>query len=227
MPAPIGKRRLMLGLGLLAATAAGFFGLAGRLDWVEGWAFVLGFAVYANGLGLWLRKANPDLLRERQRRAENIEPWDRWVVRIHTVLFLALLIVAALDSGRYAWSRVPVPIELAAWTGLVASAAAIHHVFRVNSFLSGHARLQHDRGQTVVSAGLYGVVRHPMYLAIIAWAILLPLGLGSLWALLPGGLMALLFVYRTAREDRMLLDGLPGYREYAGNVRFRLLPGLW
>jgi len=226
-PAPLGAARWILGLALLTATAAGFFGLAGRLDWVEGWVFVIGFSVFANGLGLWLRKADPDLLRERQRRADNVEPWDRWVVRIHTLLFVATLVVAALDSGRYGWSRVPVVIEIIAWAGFVAAFTAIVHVFRVNRFLSGHARIQHDRGQTVVATGLYAVVRHPMYVAIIGWALLLPLALGSLWALLPGGLMAGLFVYRTAREDRMLMTGLSGYPDYAARVRYRLLPGVW
>ncbi|MEZ4588002.1 MAG: isoprenylcysteine carboxylmethyltransferase family protein [Gemmatimonadales bacterium] len=226
-PPPLTPRRLIGGLVLLGATAAGFLALAGRLDWVEGWVFVLGFATFANGLGLWLRKADPDLLRERQRRAANVEPWDRRVVRIHGALFVATLIVAALDAGRFRWSRVPLPTELLAWAGLVAVFVVIVHVFRVNSFLSGHARIQHDRGHTVVTTGLYSVVRHPMYLAIVGLAFLLPLALGSLWALLPGALMAGLFVYRTAREDRMLLGGLPGYPEYAARVRYRLLPGVW
>jgi protein-S-isoprenylcysteine O-methyltransferase Ste14 len=219
--------RWALGLALLVATTAGWFALAGRTDWVQGWIFAVSFAVFGNGLGLWLRKTDPGLLEERSRPAANAEPWDRWVIRAHTLLFLALLVVAALDAGRYRWSRVPIPVQVAAGLGVVTAGTIIGHVFRVNRFLSSHARIQDDRGQMVVSRGLYGVVRHPMYVAVMLWALLLPPALGSLWALVPGVLTVVLFIYRTAREDRMLQERLAGYPEYATRVRYRLLPGVW
>jgi CRISPR/Cas system CSM-associated protein Csm2 small subunit len=94
-------------------------------------------------------------------------------------------------------------------------------------YLSSWARIQEDRGHVVVTEGLYRHVRHPMYLGIILGFIGIPLSLGSWWALIPSLLIATLFVYRTAREDRMLMQGLPGYEEYAQKVRYRLLPGIW
>jgi protein-S-isoprenylcysteine O-methyltransferase Ste14 len=143
------------------------------------------------------------------------------------MVIVLLLVVAALDAGRYQWSRVSLLAETVAWAALAGSCGVIWHVFAVNAFLSSYARIQEDRGQAVVTAGLYGIVRHPMYAAVIVWALALPVALGSLWALLPGSMSAGLLILRTAREDRMLLGQLPGYREYANRVRFRLLAGVW
>lgn len=215
------------GVLLLVVTVAGWFALAGRWDWVQGWIFVVAFSLFANGLGLWLRKADPGLFEERSRRSAPVPAWDRRVIRLHSGLFVILLVVAALDAGRFHWSRVSIPVQLAGWGGLVVAAAVIVHVFRVNPFLSSHARIQDDRGQTVVSRGLYGVIRHPMYLAVMLRELALPLALGSLWALVPGALAVALFGYRTAREDRMLREQLTGYSAYAARVPRRLLPGIW
>ena len=89
------------------------------------------------------------------------------------------------------------------------------------------ARIQDDRGQVVVTAGPYRFVRHPMYLGVIVLFLGMPVALGSWWALLPGAAIGLLFVLRTAQEDRVLRDELPGYAEYTGRVRYRLVPGVW
>jgi protein-S-isoprenylcysteine O-methyltransferase Ste14 len=89
------------------------------------------------------------------------------------------------------------------------------------------ARIQDDRGQAVVTAGPYRYVRHPMYLGVILLFLGIPMALGSWWALLPGAAIGLLFVLRTAKEDRMLRDELPGYTEYAQRVRYRLVPDVW
>jgi len=225
---PPGGWRIALGALLLAGFASAWFALAGRIDWIEGWAFLILFTGFSTGLGLWLRRRNPGLLAERQGPpAANVEPWDRTLVRWHTIGIVVLLVVAALDAGRYEWSRVPLAAQTVAWAALAGSCGVIWHVFAVNAFLSAYARIQDDRGQRVVAGGLYGVVRHPMYAAVIVWAVALPVALGSLWAVLPGVLSAGLLVVRTAREDRMLIGRLAGYREYASRVRFRLLPGVW
>ena len=96
-----------------------------------------------------------------------------------------------------------------------------------NAYLSRYARIQDDRGQVVVRDGLYGHVRHPMYLGIILLFCGLPLTLGSWWSYIPSALIVCLFVYRTRREDRMLQDGLAGYADYSQDVRYRLAPGIW
>lgn len=205
----------------------GAFVVAGRVDWIQGWVFFAVFLGYGACLVWWLARSNPELLAERGSTGENVENWDKVVMRIYTGLLISLIVVAALDSGRCAWSRVPVGIQAAAWVGLSLSGATIWHVMAVNAYLSSMVRIQKDRGHQVTTKGLYRHIRHPMYLAIIVLMFCVPLVLGSLWALIPGGMIVALFVYRTAREDRTLIEKLPGYREYAQHVRYRLLPYVW
>jgi protein-S-isoprenylcysteine O-methyltransferase Ste14 len=96
-----------------------------------------------------------------------------------------------------------------------------------NAFFSQIFRIQKERGHTVATGGPYRFVRHPGYVGTILFEIATPIMLGSWWALIPGGLSALLYLVRTALEDKALLDELDGYKEYAQKVRYRLLPGIW
>ena len=204
-----------------------WFGIAGRATWVQGWVFLLAFVTYSVTLIWRLARTDPDLLRERNRRAENVEPWDKAVMGFYTGLLMVLLALSALDSGRFRWSAVPVWVQLLGWALLCVTGTIIWHVMAVNAYLSSWARIQEDRGQMVVTEGLYRYVRHPMYLGIAIGFVGFPLVLASWWALIPSLMIVGLFVYRTAREDRMLRQKLPGYEEYAEKVRYRLLPGLW
>jgi protein-S-isoprenylcysteine O-methyltransferase Ste14 len=94
-------------------------------------------------------------------------------------------------------------------------------------FFSDVIRIQMDRGHVVVSDGPYRYVRHPGYVGMILLLFATPLLLNSLWALIPGGLTALIIIARTVVEDRTLLEELDGYKDYARCVRYRLLPGVW
>lgn len=219
--------RVVVGSAGLAAFALVWFWIAGRATWVQGWALLLAFVGYVAALTWRLARADPDLLRERNRAAANVEPWDKAVIGCYTALLPVLLAVSALDSGRFRWSAVPNWVQLLAWVSLCVAASIVWHVMAVNAYLSSWARIQEDRGHVVVTEGLYGHVRHPMYLGIILAFVGIPLVLGSWWALIPGFVIVGLFGYRTAREDRMLMRGLPGYEEYAGQVRYRLFPGIW
>jgi protein-S-isoprenylcysteine O-methyltransferase Ste14 len=97
----------------------------------------------------------------------------------------------------------------------------------VNTFFSEVVRIQHDRGHYVVTSGPYRWVRHPAYLAnIVLWPCS-ALALGSWWAMVPAGVIVALYVLRTALEDRTLQKELPGYADYAKQVRYRLVPGAW
>jgi protein-S-isoprenylcysteine O-methyltransferase Ste14 len=212
---------------VLGAFATIWFAIAGRSTWWQGWAALLSFTAYLSVLVRRLSKSNPELVRERTQPAEKAEPWDRVVMKIYTVLLLALLTVIALDSGRYRWSSVPLAVQLAGWGLLVMAGLMVWHVMMTNAYLSSWARLQEDREQVVVEDGAYRRIRHPMYLGIIVAFLSMPLALGSWWGLIPGWVIVALFVYRTYREDLMLLKGLKGYSEYATRVRYRLLPGIW
>jgi protein-S-isoprenylcysteine O-methyltransferase Ste14 len=96
-----------------------------------------------------------------------------------------------------------------------------------NRFFSGMVRLQTDRGHQVVSSGPYQWVRHPGYAGVLLVYLATPVFLDTSWAFLPTGFTMILFVIRTALEDRFLQDELEGYRDYARRVRYRLLPGIW
>ncbi len=113
------------------------------------------------------------------------------------------------------------------WLFLILAGAMIWHVMMINPYLSSWERLQEDREQVVVQEGAYGYIRHPMYLGIVVAFLGIPFALGSWWAMIPSVVLVGLFVYRTYREDLMLLQGLRGYADYAERVWYRLLPGIW
>jgi protein-S-isoprenylcysteine O-methyltransferase Ste14 len=213
-------------IGLVVFTGA-WFGIAGRLTWWQGWAFLLTFIIYVSILVLRLYKLDPELVRERNRPAIEAEAWDRVVMGVYSAILVVLLVVSALDGGRYFWSVVPLGVQMIGWILLVVSGVMIWHVMMTNAYLSSWARIQDDRGQVVVQEGIYEHIRHPMYLGIIVGFLGLPLVLSSFWAMIPSVVIVGLFVYRTYREDQMLIDGLDGYAEYAEKVRYMLLPGIW
>jgi protein-S-isoprenylcysteine O-methyltransferase Ste14 len=172
-----------------------------------------------------LSKLNPELVRERNLPADKAEAWDRVVMGIYSVILVVSLIVSALDGGRYRWSAVPLGVQMIGWILLVVAGAMVWHVVMTNAYLASWARIQDDRGQVVVQGRIYRRIRHPMYLGIIAGFPGIPLVLNSWWAMIPSVVIIGLFVYRTHREDQMLIDGLAGYAEYTEKVRYRLLPG--
>jgi protein-S-isoprenylcysteine O-methyltransferase Ste14 len=213
-------------LGLVGFTVV-WFGIAGRVTWWQGWAFLLTFLVYVGILGWRLSKVDPDLMRERNRPADQAEAWDRAVMGVYSVVLVILLVVAALDGGRYLWSTIPLGVQMIGWALLVLAGIIVWQVMMTNAYLSSWARIQADRGQVVVQEGWYRWMRHPMYLGIILSFLGIPLMLNSCWAMIPGFVIVGLFVYRTYREDQMLIENLAGYAEYTQKVRFRLLPGVW
>jgi protein-S-isoprenylcysteine O-methyltransferase Ste14 len=219
--------QIVTGILGLVSFALLWFGIAGRLTWWQGWAFLLTFIAYVGALVWRLSKVNPELLRERNQPAEKAEPWDRVVIGTYTAILLVLLIVTALDGGRYLWSSIPLGIQLVGWLLVGVAGLMVWHVMMTNAFLSSWARLQQDREQVVVQEGAYRHIRHPMYLGIMVAFMGIPLALGSWWAMIPSIVIIALFVYRTYREDLMLIDGLTGYAEYTERVRYRLLPGIW
>ena len=166
-------------------------------------------------------------MRERITRAANVPIWDRVIYPLYAISLGALLITAAVDAGRVGWSRVPVEIQAIGALGLVASFAVIWWCTAANHYLSSQSRIQAERGHRVVREGPYAVVRHPMYTSLMVVTASIALLLGSWLALIPALIIAVLLVIRTWFEDRMLRDELGGYREYALDVRQRLVPGVW
>ncbi len=215
----------MLGFALVGL----MFAAAGTFVWPALW-ILLGFYFLATGgWMLWLKRRDPSLLKERMtgRTRPDVKTWDKKIIRAYTVLLSIMLVVAPLDAVRFRWSRVPVLMQALALLGLFAAWGLVIAAFRVNAFLAECVRIQSERGHTVCTTGPYRIVRHPMYVGVILTVLCIPVLLGSLYALIPAALIAALFILRTALEDRTLRQELPGYAEYARDVRWRLVPGIW
>ena len=219
--------RIATSIAAVVVFALLWFGIAGRLTWWQAWTFLLVLLAYVGALFWRLSRLNPELLQERNLPADKAEGWDRVVMALYSAILLILLITTALDAGRHLWSSVPLGIQLVGWLLLIFAGATVWHVMMTNAYLSSWARIQQDRDQVVVQRGAYSRIRHPMYLGIIVAFLGMPLALGSWWALIPSMLIVALFIYRTHREDLMLVHGLTGYVEYTRKVRYRLLPGIW
>ena len=189
--------------------------------------FVFGYLAAVGVIAVWGRRADPELMRERSQPGENVKSWDRIIMSIYTVLLIIMLALASLDSGRFDWTSPSSIIRILAWVGVVLAFALVWWSMASNTYLSEFVRIQEDRGQRVATSGPYKYVRHPMYDGIILAVLCAPLILGSFWALIPAVLIVMLFIIRTALEDQTLLEELPGYREYARQVRYRLVPLVW
>jgi len=210
-------------LAMEACLAAILFGSAGRLDLPWFWALI---AVHATAVGVTLGSIDPGLARERFRPGPG--GVDRNIRRWLTPFLLAHLVVAGLDVGRFGWSgRVPAAVHAA---GLVLYAGGLGLAMRsmaVNAFFSPVVRIQADRGHRLVTAGPYGVIRHPGYAGSLLACLAGAAALGSWWSLLPLVPAAVLLIRRIRIEDAYLRTHLDGYADYAGRVRYRLVPGLW
>lgn len=202
---------------------------AGTLAWPQAWIFLALFVGCGSAIGVWLLKTNPSLLAERMKSPFSADQAarDRAVIIAMVLCFFGWFVLMGLDARRFGWSHTPTWAQVLGALLIVGAFCGWAQVLRANHFASVTVRLQKERGQTVISTGPYAVVRHPMYSYALLLMIGAPLLLGSLWGLLWLALFVPLLVLRTLGEEAMLMDGLPGYRDYAAEVRFRLLPGVW
>jgi len=216
--------REVTGVLMVAAT---LFIPAGRLDWWQGWALVGIYAVWTAANALILIPKNPELLAERTMRKKGNKTWDTVILSIVGLTTIAKYIVAGLDV-RWGWTaQMPLVLQIAALVIAALGYALVTWAMATNPFFSMVYRIQEERGHTVATGGPYRVVRHPAYTGTIAFEFATPIMLGSLWALILGGLTVLLTLIRTALEDKALHEELWGYKEYASEVHYRLMPGMW
>jgi protein-S-isoprenylcysteine O-methyltransferase Ste14 len=202
----------------------------GRLNWAWAWVYV-GIVVFFTLVSrVAVIRTNPDLIAERAQslEREDIRGWDRLILFFLLLIGpLAMMIVAGLDE-RFGWSpQILLAPRLVALAVMVLGYTLSTWAMAVNRYYSAVVRIQKDRGQTVVTDGPYRFVRHPSYATGIVSSLMIPILLGSLWALIPTILVALGTIIRTALEDKTLLEELDGYKGYAARVRYRLLPGVW
>jgi protein-S-isoprenylcysteine O-methyltransferase Ste14 len=210
---------------LIAALGVLAFGAAGTLDQPWMWLFL---ATYLASLVLtWFVVHDEELFAERSQAGAGVKGWDRFFSLAPALFMTLILIVAGLDA-RFHWSQPVSPLlHLVGWLLTVLALALLIWAMRANTFFARVVRIQPERGHRVVSTGPYAYVRHPGYIGMCTLGLAIPLMLGSWWAFVPGILEVGLLVVRTALEDRTLQAELPGYREYAARVRYRLLPGIW
>lgn len=227
------RTRLRAGLTFLVLTlviCTAPFAAAGTLDWLAAWLYLLLLTGATLATRLVVVRRHPDLVAERAGYASvpNVEPGDRTLVFIVGLAGpLLLLLVAGLDH-RFGWTpALAAPVAYLAGACIAAGAAFAGWAMVSNPFFSAVARIQDDRGQHVISDGPYRVVRHPGYAGSLLATLAAPFMLGTFAALVPAALTAGAIALRTAREDRMLHRGLPGYDAYARRTRYRLIPGAW
>jgi protein-S-isoprenylcysteine O-methyltransferase Ste14 len=215
---------------LVLMLSAVLFITAGTLNWPMAWVYVGVTLVVTAGSRVLMFRINPELIMERAEYAEkqNAKQWDKALVPIVALYGPLLILIVTGLNRRFGW---PPPIalwvQIAAMILLILGGIFSTWAMLVNRFFSAVVRIQTDRGHTVVSDGPYRIVRHPGYVGGVLGDLMIPLALGSAWALIPGALIAGLVVLRTALEDRTLQAELPGYAEYAQRTRYRLLPGVW
>lgn len=196
---------------------------AGTLRFPGAWRLILLLFVPMLLFGAVLFLKAPELLKKRLNDKETSDVQKK-VVLLSGLEFLVCFVLAGLDF-RFGWFSLPKGVVTAASAVFVGCYALYMEVMRENAYLSRTVEVQ--EGQQVVSTGLYGIVRHPMYFAVtlLFWA--MPLVLGSLAAFFVMLPFPLLLVSRIRDEERILEEGLPGYREYEQKVRYRLLPFIW
>lgn len=222
-----GVNRIVQVLFSIVLMGVVLFLTAGHTDWPAAWLFLGTYMVVILTVGVWVARRHPDMINERGKIARGARTWDKVLMTIYTVMLLMLFGVAGLDAGRYDWSTMPPGVQVVGYGGFLLALAVTYWAMAVNPFLATIVRIQDDRGHYVVTAGPYRYVRHPMYAAMVLMWPGIALELGSWWALIPAVAIVIVFVIRTALEDRTLQSELPGYAEYAQHTRYRLLPGVW
>jgi len=203
------------------------FILAGRINYWQGWLFIAGYISFFLALSvLFVNKK--DLILERAKPGPGTKSWDKFFFPLYVPTTFSISTIAALDAGRFNWTgNLPAFAYIISYIVLVLSLSASLWAMWVNKFFSTAVRIQTDRGHHVIRSGPYRFIRHPGYLTGCLAHICTALALGSLWALIPASLAVLLIIIRTYLEDKTLKEELPGYSEYAQNVKFRLLPHIW
>ena len=200
----------------------------------SGWALgprgALWFAVYFATIGtvVWLYRAAPDTMAARLAIADSKDVTPVWDKLLLAVFWLLAYFVAFWVAGRT--SDPSLAIDAIAVLGAVVyllSSMLTAWALSENRYAEAVSRVQEERGQRVCSTGPYAFVRHPMYSAIVMWCASVTMVFPSVWVALVSGAVALVIVVRTALEDAMLTNGLPGYLEYRSSVRWRLVPFVW
>jgi len=205
-------------------------GCGGDFGWWQAWVYSL--LIVAAGIGgrMWAEQRHPGLMAERQNieNIQNAKAWDKVLAPLMAVsIGFPLVIVAGLDHRR-GWSpEFPLWLIVLGFILISLGYAFAAWALAENRFFSSVVRIQTDRGHVVCDTGPYRIVRHPGYAGNIPPLVGIVLALGSVWTLIPAVVALIIAVIRTALEDQTLQGELPGYRDYARRVHYRLIPGIY
>jgi len=202
----------------------------GDLGWWQAWLYSM--LILAAGIGgrRWAERRHPGLTAERQNmeKVQSAKAWDKVLAPLMALsVSFPLVIVAGLDH-RFGWSPL-FPLWLIVLGFLLISLGYAFAAWALieNRFFSSVVRIQVDRGHVVCDSGPYRIVRHPGYAGNMLALPGMVLALSSMWTLIPAAVALIIAVIRTVLEDQTLQDELPGYRDYARRVRYRMIPGIF
>ena len=212
--------KFIIGFVLVAAC---LFLPAWTFEYPHAWLFLTFLFVPMAGVGVILFIMTPSLLQKRLSSKEK-QATQKGVVSLAALMFPIGFVISALDF-RFSWSEVSPYIVVVASVLFLLGYIMYAEVMRENAYLSRTIEVQ--EGQKVVSDGLYGVVRHPMYLATLLMFLPIPLMLGSFFGLIPFAAYPVMIVIRIINEEKVLENELEGYKEYKSKVKYRLIPLVW
>lgn len=223
--------RLALRSFVAAVSGVAFFGVlllvpAGTVDYWQAWVFIGVFTVASLVPSAYLAVHSPEALRRRLTAGPTAEtrPVQKLVMVGTTASIAVVLVVSALDH-RFGWSTVPLAMVVLGDVAVAAGLVVAQLVVVQNGYAA--ATITVEDGQPLVSTGLYGVVRHPMYAGALVMLAGAPPALDSYWGLVPMLATIPILAVRIVDEERMLVTELAGYDAYTRRVRYRLLPGVW
>ena len=196
---------------------------AGSLYYAYGWLFMGLLFVPMLIAGFVMLAKSPELLKRRLDAKEK-QAAQKGVLALSGLMFIAGFVVAGLDH-RFGWSRMPLWVVITASALFLLAYGLYAEVLRENAYLSRTVKV--EEGQTVVDTGLYGLVRHPMYMATILLFLAMPLVLGSWYAMIAFAFYPAIIIVRLNNEEELLTRELTGYAEYKKKVKYRIIPFIW
>lgn len=227
MDSPVSTPKLIGALFQLLLFPALLFLLAGDLRWTEGWVFSIIFLAMCYGTLVYLYFHDPALLKERfgSPIQETQKPWDKVLLLLFFVEFIVWWSIMPLDARRFRWSpEFPFWAKASGTLLLIFAVYIVFEALKENTFAAPVVKMQKERGQKVISTGLYGIVRHPMYAGAVLLFIAAPLLLGSIYGLILGLVLIVTIATRSLGEEAMLKEELEGYRDYMRQVKWRMIP---
>jgi protein-S-isoprenylcysteine O-methyltransferase Ste14 len=201
---------------------------AGTLAWINAWIYVGLVTIYWVISTVVLARLNPDMLNERGSVVkEGTKGFEKVWVAVYPVLTFGNLVIMGFDAVRFQWSFMPFWLAILGIVIMIAASVISTWAMAVNKFFEWTVRIQDDRQQYVCVSGPYKIMRHPGYAGLIVSILAYPLILGSWWGFVLSGILTIMIVIRTVLEDHTLQNEMSGYREYAKQVKYRLIPLVW